>query len=136
LTYLSILLALNGALVLMVCMAAGLLLYLSIVRDRSPNDWHLLHAGGTSRGIMLIALAATIHFADLPDWQSWWVAGLITLFVWTSVLAMLIRAVTGEPGFGFTGSGANKLVFALYAIGTVAVFAGVGWYVYGLLLAL
>lgn len=131
---LSIFLALNGALVLILCMAAGLILYLSIIGNRSPKDWHLLHAGGTSRGILLLALAATIHLPALPEWQSWWVAGLITLFVWTSVLAMLIRAVTGETGFGFTGSAANKLAFVLYATGTIAVFSGFGWFVYGLIL--
>lgn len=132
---LSIFLALNGALVLILCMAAGLMLYLSIIGNRSPKDWHLLHAGGTSRGILLMALAATIHLPALPEWQSWWVAGLITLFVWTSVFAMLIRAVTGETGFGFTGSAANKLAFVLYATGTLAVFSGFGWFVYGLILA-
>ena len=133
---LSIVLALNGALVLMVSMAAGLMLYFSIIGNQSPKDWHLLHAGGTSRGIMLIALAATIHLAALPEWQLWWAASLIALFVWTSVAAMLIRAVTGETGFGFTGSGANKLTFTLYAIGTVAVFVGFGWLVCGLFLGL
>ena len=96
---LSIVFALNGALVLMVSMAAGLMLYFSIIGNQSPKDWHLLHAGGTSHGIMLIALAATIHFAALPEWQLWLAASLITLFVWTSVTAMLIRAVAGETGF-------------------------------------
>ncbi len=133
---LSTFLALNGALVLILCMAAGLMLYMSIIGKRSPKDWHLLHAGGTSRGIMLIALAATIHLAGLPEWQLWMVASMITLFVWTSVFAMLIRAVTGETGFRFTGSTANKLTFALYAIGTVAVFSGFGWFACGLAIAL
>lgn len=132
---LAIFLALNGALALLLSMAAGLMLYLSIIGNRSSKDWHLLHAGGTSRGIMLIAIAATIHLPALPEWQSWWVASLITLFVWTSILAMLVRASTGEPGFGFSGSRANRLAFALYAIGTVAVFIGFGWLVYGLLRA-
>lgn len=133
---LSILLALNGSLVLILSMAAGLMLYLSIIGGRAPKDWHLLHAGGTSRGIMLIALAATIHLPALPEWQSWWMAGLITLFVWTSVFAMLIRAITGETGFVFTGSWVNKLTFTLYAVGTIAVFIGFGWLAFGLLRAL
>lgn len=132
---LAIFLALNGAAALLLSMAAGIMLYLSIIGNRSPKDWHLLHAGGTSRGILLIAMAATIHMPALPDWQSWWVASLITLFVWTSILAMLVRGLTGELGFGFSGSAANKLAFSLYAIGTVAVFIGFGWLVYGLLLA-
>ncbi len=133
---LSLLLALNGTIVLFVTMASGLWLSRAIIRDRPTNDWHLLHAGGTSRGIMLIALAATIHLPSLPSWQSWWAAGLIIVFVWTSILAMLVRAVTGESGFGFSGSIANKIVFLMYAIGTLAVFTGFGWLIYGLIIAL
>jgi hypothetical protein len=60
----------------------------------------------------------------------------VIYFVWTSTLAMLIRAVSGEPGFKFSGSSTNKLVSALYASGAVASFPGLFLLIAGLLKAL
>jgi hypothetical protein len=133
---LSILLALNGALVLLACMGAGLLLYRSILARGNLADWHLLHAGGTSRGVLLIALAATVHLADLSDLATVTAAMLILYFVWTSVLAMFLRALTGETGYRFAGRTANRIVFVLYGTGVVAVFVGFGIWSAGLLDAL
>jgi len=42
-------------------------------------------------------------------------AWFIIFFAWTSTLAMLLRAITGEAGFGYSGSIANKVTFVLYA---------------------
>jgi hypothetical protein len=133
---LSIVLALNGALVLLVTMLAGLMLYRSILARGRLEDWHLLHAGGTSRGVMLIALAATVHLADLSRLATVTVVALILWFVWASVLAMLLRALTGETGFRFAGRATGRLIFLLYATGVVAVFLGFGIWAAGLLDAL
>ena len=133
---LSIVLALNGALVLLFTMLAGLMLYRSILARGRLEDWHLLHAGGTSRGVMLIALAATVHLADLSGQATVTVAALILYFVWTSVLAMFLRAMTGEIGFRFAGRATNRAIFLLYATGVVAVFLGFGIWSAGLLDAL
>jgi hypothetical protein len=118
---LAIFLALNGAAVLTVSLVAGLLLYRAILRQKDEHGWHLLHAGGSGRGVMLLALAATIHLSALPAWLMWSVAGFILFFAWTSTLAMIIVAMTGERGFGWSGPMANKVAFALYATGTAAV---------------
>jgi hypothetical protein len=133
---LSIVLALNGALVLLVTMLAGLMLYRSILARGTLADWHLLHAGGTSRGVLLIALAATVHLADLSATATVAAAVLILYFVWASVLAMLLRALTGETGFRFAGRATSRLIFLLYASGVVAVFLGFGIWSAGLLDAL
>ena len=82
---------------------------------------------------MLIALAAIIQFVALPFWQLCWASGLVTLFVWTSVLAMSLRALTGEKGFYTGGSLANRAAFVLYAVGTLALPVGLVWIVIGLL---
>jgi len=126
---LAIQLALHGVLVVIVGVIAGLLLYRSIldrsgVADTRKADWHLLHAGGTARGILLIALAAIIHLPALAPWQLQLLAWSIIYFVWTSTLAMLIRAVSGEPGFRWTGTASNRLVYFLYATGTLTLFPG------------
>jgi hypothetical protein len=121
---LTLLIALHGVLILTIGALAGLFLWQSLVKKTNSEDWHLLHASGTSRGVMLIALAAIIHLPALPSWQITTVAWCIIYFVWSSVLAMLIRALTGEPGFSLAGSPANKVVHVLYVTGTITLFPG------------
>lgn len=133
---LVIILALNGALVLTVSLVAGMFLYLAILRDKDQAAWHLLHAGGTSRGVMLLALAALIEFPALSDQQASIAAWLIIFFVWTSMLAMGIRAISGNRGLRLEGSLANRLVYISYALGTLTVFPGFALLIYGLSMAL
>jgi hypothetical protein len=121
---LAIQLALHGVLVVTLGALAGLSLWRSILENTNVADWHLLHASGTSRGIMLIALAAIIHLPALPSWQVTMLAWFIIYFVWSSVLAMLIRAISGKPGFTWAGSPTNKLVHVLYVTGTITLFPG------------
>lgn len=129
---LVIILALNGALVLTVSMIAGLFLYLSILNDRDQAAWHLLHAGGTGRGVMLLALAALIEHPALTVELASLTAWLIIFFVWTSMLAMGTRAICGDRGLRFEGSFANRLVYVSYGLGTLAVFPGFALLIYGL----
>lgn len=133
---LAIHLALNGALVLTVSLFAGLFLYLAIRNEKQQAAWHLLHAGGTGRGVMLLALAAIINYPVLPSWQLSATAWLFIFFSWTSMAAMTIRAVTGERGLKCQGSMANKLVYVFYALGTIAIFPAIALLIYGLLMAL
>lgn len=133
---LAIHLALHGALILTVSIVAGLFLYRTILNNTKQSAWHLIHAGGTARGIMLIALAAIIQLPDLPYWQLSTMAWLIIFFVWTSVLAMLLAAASGERGLRCSGSLTNKLVYVLYGLGTLAIFPGCLLLIYGLFNAL
>ncbi|NNK77725.1 MAG: hypothetical protein HKP40_03340 [Litoreibacter sp.] len=129
-------LALNGAVVLLFSSLVGLALARSLHLGTPAEHWHLLHAGGTSRGIMLLALAASIRFAELPATDLAWASGLVTFFVWTSILAMLVRCLTGMKGFHRGGPAANKIVFYLYASGTVALPIGLVWLAIGFVQAL
>jgi hypothetical protein len=133
---LAIHLALHGVLVLTLGALAGLSLWRSIVKATNVADWHLFHASVTSRGVMLIALAAIIHIPALPSWQIILLAWLIVYFVWASVSAMFIRAISGELGFSWTGTPINKLVYALYITGTITLFPGLLLLIYGLYKAL
>jgi hypothetical protein len=129
-------LALHGVLVLFLSVVGGLLLYRSILHHTNRADWHLLHAGGSARGILLIALSAVVDLPELPGWQIEAAAWSVVYFAWTSTLAMLIRAVTGETGFRLSGSTTNRVVFVLYASGAVVLFPGLLVLAYGLLRAL
>ena len=133
---LAILLALNGMLVLVVSLVAGLFLYLAIKNGREEAAWHLLHAGGTGRAVMLLALAALIEYPSLTIGQMQVACWLMLVFVWTSMGAMGIRAVTGSRGLRLEGTLANRMVYLLYAIGTVAIFPGCLLLIYGLITAL
>ena len=82
---------------------------------------------------MLIALAAIIHLLALPLWQITTLAWLMIFFTWTSMLAMIIAAASGERGLGWNGSKTNRLVYLLYALGTIAVFPACVLLIVGLL---
>ena len=133
---LAIHLALNGVLVLVISMIAGLFLYLAIRGEREQRAWHLLHAGGSGRGVMLLALAAAIPYAELPPWLLSIAVWLIIVFVWTSMAAMAIYAVSGQRGLHLRGATPNKLVYLFYAVATVAVFPGMALLAYGFFAAL
>jgi multisubunit Na+/H+ antiporter MnhG subunit len=133
---LAIHLALHGAVVLTISIAAGLCLYSAILKNKNEAAWHLVHAGGTVRGVMLMALAAIIHIPVLPLWQLSTLVWLIIFFVWTSMLAMIIAAASGDRGLGFSGSNTNKLVYILYALGTIAIFPACLLLIVGLFKAL
>jgi hypothetical protein len=129
-------LALHGVLVLTISLLGGLFLYKAILKNKKTADWHLLHAGGSARGILLIALAAIIHMPVLPLWQLSTAAWLTIFFVWTSTIAMVLRAVSGAPGFKWSSSGTNKLIYVLYVSGTIAIFPACLLFTYGLFKAL
>jgi hypothetical protein len=133
---LAVFLALNGAVVLAVGLLAGLALYWTIRRQEREAAWHLLHAGGSTRGVMLLAVAATIRLAALPPSLAWTSALLIVVFAWASTIAMLLGAITGERGFEWSGSPTGRLAFALYVIGVITVLPGFALLVIGLFCSL
>ncbi len=130
---LAVHLALHGILILLVSVFGGLLLYRSILKHTNHADWHLLHAGGSARGILLIALAGIIPLLELASWEITTAMWFIIYFAWTSTLAMLIRAMSKEKGFRLAGSTTNKFVFILYATGALVLFPGLFLLVIGLL---
>jgi heme A synthase len=85
---------------------------------------------------MLIALAAIIEYPALSFWQLTSMVWLVIFFVWTSMFAMGIRAVSGERGLRLTGSIANKVVYILYALGTITIFPACALLIYGLIKAI
>jgi hypothetical protein len=133
---LAIHLALHGVAVLTVSLCAGLYTYRALLRADHAGAWHLAHAGGSARGVMLMALAAIVRLPVLPLWELSLVGWLLIFFSWTSVFAMIVAAASGERGLALRGSYTNKLVFVLYLVGGVAVFPASIALIVGLLRAL
>lgn len=129
-------LALHGLAVITYSVIAGLVLWRTLHRDEDGSHWHLVHASGTVRGVLLLALAPVIEFPALPEWLVATAAWLIIWFAWTSVLAMTIRALSGERGFYIGGSVANRIVFGLYAMGAIGLFPACTILLVGVLRAL
>jgi hypothetical protein len=132
---LAVYLALHGVIVLTVSLMAGLLLHKAIRLEANVTAWHLVHSGGSGRGVLLIALAGVLRWVALPRWQLSAFAWLILFFVWTSMAAMILAAATGERGVTWKGSRTSRLVFGLYVVGAVAVFPALALLIAGLLRA-
>ena len=132
---LAIHLVLHGTLVLMVSLFGGLLLYRVLLKDKNPATWHLVHAGGTVRGVLLIALAAIIPLLGLPLSQVSLFVCLMIISIWASMVAMILAAVSGERGLRLSGTITNKLVYLFYAVHIVTIFPAVFLLIYGLLKA-
>ena len=128
--------ALHGAAILLVSLTAGLFTYRAVLRGEPTAAWHLAHAGGSARGVMLMAVAALARLPRLPTWELALAVWLLIAFSWTSVAAMIVAAATGQRGMTPRGSPANCIVFLLYVVGGVAVFPAVIVLVAGLLRAL
>jgi hypothetical protein len=133
---LAVHLALHGVAVLTISVVAGLVLWRVLYLGSDGTDWHLVHASGSVRGVFLIALAAIIDLPALPEGLVAIAVWLIILFTWTSLLAMIIRAFSGERGFYSGGSKANSVVYVLYAMGAVALFPACAILLVGLLRSL
>lgn len=116
-------LALHGAVVLVLSFIAGLLLHRSIrLGQPGVEAWHLAHAGGSARGVMLLAMAGAWEWLELSAGLRGILAGLLLFFVWTSVAAMLIAAATGHRGLTWRGPTTDRAVYGLYVAGTIAIF--------------
>ena len=129
---LAIHLVLHGALVLTVSLFGGLLLYRVLLREKTPAAWHLVHAGGTVRGMLLIALAPIISLLALPLSQISAFVWLIIVSIWASMLAMILAAISGGRGLRLSGSATNKLVYIFYAIHIITIFPALFLLIYGL----
>lgn len=129
---LAIHLVLHGALVMIASLFGGLLLYRVLLKEKPPATWHLVHAGGTVRGVLLIALAPIISLPALTLTQISAFVWLIIVSIWASMLAMILAAISGKRGLRLSGSIANKLVYVFYAIHIITIFPAFFLLIYGL----
>ena len=133
---LAIHLALHGVLVLTVSIAGGLLLYRVMLKSKTEAPWHLVHAGGTVRGVLLIALAGIIQLLAMPLWPLEMFVWLIIVSIWASMFAMIIAAASGERGLRCAGPGTNRLVYLLYGLHIITIVPACAFLIIGLVGAL
>ncbi|MCB0353304.1 MAG: hypothetical protein KDD64_07270 [Bdellovibrionales bacterium] len=110
--------ALQGALALFVAFIGGIFFARAIVRGQREVAWRVVHSGGAVAGVMLIALGWVVHLLVLPSWALTLFAFLISSATWAFIVGMVIAAVTGERGLRGGGASINRVVYALYMVGT------------------
>jgi hypothetical protein len=133
---LSIQLVFHGVLVLVVSILGGVVLWRVLLKQDYGPQWHLLHAGGTVRGVLLIALSSVLHFPVLPLTALSIMIWLFIISIWASVFAMLIAALTGDRGLQNRGAFANRLIYLLYVIHAVTLIPAFLILMYGLIRAM
>jgi hypothetical protein len=133
---LSIHLALHGVLVLFVSVLSGVTLWRVMLRSGKEHAWHLIHAGGSVRGVLLIALAAVVPYLPLPPVTLTTFVWLMIVSIWSSMFAMLIAAITGDRGLQNAGTTMNRLVYLFYGVHAVTLFPAFFILIYGLISAL
>lgn len=102
----------------------GLFFARAIKQSRGEVAWRVVHAGGSSAGTMLLAIAVPSQWVDLSD-ASKVVMG-IGLIVGTYMLClgMYVAAIWNTRGIPSGGASLNRLVAALYSVGTVMTLIG------------
>ncbi len=123
-TPLALQFALHGSVVLLSGLIGGLFFAGAIMRRRGEVAWRVVHAGGCSAGVMLLAIAVPSQWVVLGSTIK--VAMAIGLIGGSYVLCvgMYIAAIWDARGIPGGGTSLNRLVSRLYAIGTVMTLIG------------
>lgn len=132
-TPLAVQFALHGSITLMLGLIGGLFFARAIKHKRGEVAWRVVHAGGCSAGAMLLAIAAPSQWVHLS--QSLQVSMALGLIGGSYVLCfgMYVAAIWDTRGIPGGGSPLNRLVSALYGVGTIMSLAGAALLVIGLL---
>jgi hypothetical protein len=125
--------ALHGSIALMSGLIGGLFFARAIKLKHGEVAWRVAHAGGCSAGAMLLAIAV----------PSQWVARSAVTNIPMAIgliggsyllcLGMFVAAIWDTRGIPGGGSALNRLVAAIYSVGTLMTLLGCALLVYGLL---
>jgi hypothetical protein len=132
-TSLALQLALHGSIALLAGLIGGLFFARAIRLRRGEVAWRVVHAGGCSAGVMLLAIAVPSQWITLGRTPS------ITMGVgliggsYLLCLGMYIAAIWDVRGIPGGGAPLNRLVAGLYGAGTVMTLVGCALLVLGLL---
>jgi hypothetical protein len=128
--------ALHGAVVLASGLVGGLLFARAIKAGRGEVAWRVVHSGGSMAGVMLLAVASALRYVTLPPLALALLAWTLIGGTYLLVVGMVVAAVTGGRGLAGGGSPANRFVYLLYLLGSVASLAGCGLLLVGLIRSL
>jgi hypothetical protein len=123
-TPLALQFALHGSIALLAGLIGGLFFARAIKLQRGEVAWRVVHAGGCSAGAMLLAIAVPAQWVTLGDGLK--IVMGIGLIGGTYILClgMYIAAIWDSRGIPSGGTLLNRLVYWLYAIGSVMTLAG------------
>ncbi len=131
-TPLTLQFALHGSITLILGLIGGLFFARAIKLKRGEVAWRVVHAGGSSAGAMLLAIAVPSQWVHLSHLlQIAMGIGLIggSYFL---CLGMYLAAIWDTRGIPGGGSPLNRLVSALYGVGTIMSLTGAALLVVGL----
>jgi hypothetical protein len=132
-TSLALQFALHGSIALLSGLIGGLFFARAIKQRRGEVAWRVVHAGGCSAGAMLLAISVPSQWVTLGDTLKV-VMGLgLIAGSYILCLGMYIAAIGEARGIPGGGAPTNRLVSALYALGTVLTLFGGALLVLGLL---
>jgi hypothetical protein len=124
---------LHGTVILATGLVGGLLFAKAIKSGHNDVPWRVVHSGGCTAGVMLVAVSSGLHYVALP------LPGL-ALLAWTLiggtyalVIGMFVAAVTGLRGLNGGEPLANRLVYFSYLTGTVTTLTGCSLLLVGLI---
>jgi hypothetical protein len=112
------LLLFNGIVILLVGVLSGFA-FSNAIQNKPEKEvaWRVVHSGGSMGGIMLLALSAIWDKLGLKNWEFSVGLGLL-LSTYFLVIGMVLAAISGKRGLDSKSTGAGKIVFLLYAIGS------------------
>lgn len=125
--------ALHGSIVLLGGLFGGLFFARAIGQSRGEVAWRVVHAGGCSAGVMLLAVAVPSQWMTLEAIPSIIMSVGFIVGTYFLCLGMYIAAIWDTRGIPGGGAPLNRLVSGLYGIGTVMTLIGGVLLVYGLL---
>lgn len=123
-TPLALQFALHGSIALVSGLIGGLFFARAIKLRRGEVAWRVVHAGGCSAGVMLLAIAVPSQWVALGG--AFKVAMGIGLIAGCYVLClgMYVAAIWGSRGIPGGGTSLNRLVSRLYGTGTLMTLVG------------
>ena len=125
--------ALHGSIVLFSGLAGGLFHARAIKQQVGEVAWRVVHAGGCSAGVMLLAIAVPVGWVTLGGvFKATMAAGLIG-GTYLLVLGMYTAAIWGARGIEAGGTRRNRFVHGLYGSGATVTLIGGALLVIGLL---
>lgn len=131
-TPLALQFALHGSIALILGLIGGLFFARAIKLKREEVAWRVVHAGGSSAGAMLLAIAVPSQWVHLSHpLQIAMGIGLIggSYFL---CLGRYVAASWDTRGIPGGGSPLNRIVSALYGVGTIMSLTGAALLVVGL----
>ena len=125
--------ALHGSIALMSGLIGGLFFARAIKIKHGEVAWRVVHAGGCSAGAMLLAIAVPAQWVARSAVTNIPMAIGLIGGSYLLCLGMFVAAIWDTRGIPGGGSALNRLVAALYSVGTLMTLLGCALLAYGLL---